>query len=73
MSIRNLQEHEILEVAGGALPTQYVALDKSFSTSISAGNIGGISVGDLAICCCKCHCCKAGLVDLGGLVNPAMG
>jgi hypothetical protein len=75
MSIRKLQEHEIKEVAGGVLPTQYVALDKSITASVATGAIGGVNVGDVAIRCCACHCCKScgGLVlDLGAAVNPAM-
>ena len=75
MSIRKLQEHEIKEVAGGLLPTQYVALDKSITASVATGAIGGINVGDVAIRCCACHCCKCHgvLADLCAAVNPAMG
>lgn len=73
MSIRNLQEHEVQKVAGGALPTQFVALDASFSGLVADTTAAKVDIGKVAICCCACHCCGThSNLDMGGLVNPAI-
>ncbi len=73
MSIRKLQEHEIKEVAGGALPTQFVSLDTSFGALVADTSAAKVDIGNVAICCCACHCCGThSNLDMGGLVNPVI-
>lgn len=73
MSIRNLNEQEIQQVAGGALPTQFAALDTSFNTLVANTTSAKVDIGKIAICCCHCHCCGTHNMNLGGaLTNPAV-
>ena len=72
MSIRQLNEQEIQQVAGGALPTQFVALDSSFNSLVANTTSAKVDIGKVASCCCACHCCGThSNMNLGGeLVNP---
>lgn len=73
MSIRNLKEHEIEQVSGGALAVKAVSLKTSFDSLVASAPVSAqVSISELAACCCTCRCCGehtnlAGLSDLGGV------
>lgn len=73
MSIRNLNEQEVQQVAGGALPTQFVALNASLNTLVASTTSAKLDVGKVAINCCACHCCGThNKLNLGNVINPAI-
>jgi hypothetical protein len=78
MSIRDLNNQEVQQVAGGALPTKFVALNTSFDSLAAIGPVKRICMipPPCSIVCMLPPPCISCMVatgpDLGGIANSVI-